>query len=382
MNFDKYKVNISSLGDNLLNGVSGLMRVKNEDEFLSLSIDSCIDALDELIIVYQESSDNTEFEILKKKEQYPQKIKVFKYEPEIKSHNLTIEQFESLKKLPKDSINLLSNYYNYTLSKASYRFALKIDADQIYNSVKLKEICDAYRKNEKVKISIYEHIAATTIKLMSAVSFQCINRLHFSFLPSIPKNWFYRYYNYCLKQIQNKKITSSFMGVNLYLINNNAYLPIGNYEQNTFPPFNGIDDHLIFEISNQSYFISTPIKSKLALYKNCIIERFSLNSSIYKPFGFGKNLVNCGFLWYHVAPLKKEIYYKTKDKYANIIVPLQNTTYNKLKESLSIKLFYRQNFWFKLYWSNWNRQKITEIINWNKILKKIIEHNENSNINK
>lgn len=40
-------------------GVSGLMRVKNEAEFIALSVESCIDALDELIIVFQDCQDNT-----------------------------------------------------------------------------------------------------------------------------------------------------------------------------------------------------------------------------------------------------------------------------------------------------------------------------------
>lgn len=36
------------------------MRIKNEAMSLAESIDSCIDALDELIITYNKSSDNTE----------------------------------------------------------------------------------------------------------------------------------------------------------------------------------------------------------------------------------------------------------------------------------------------------------------------------------
>ena len=44
----------------LKNGLSGIMRVKNEGRFLEACIDSCIEALDEIIIVYTGCTDNTE----------------------------------------------------------------------------------------------------------------------------------------------------------------------------------------------------------------------------------------------------------------------------------------------------------------------------------
>ena len=55
-------------------GVSGLMRVKNEERFVAASIDSCIDALDELVICYEECSDNTPAILEAKRQQYPEKI--------------------------------------------------------------------------------------------------------------------------------------------------------------------------------------------------------------------------------------------------------------------------------------------------------------------
>ena len=44
----------------LNDGLSGFIRAKNEARFLSLCIDSCIDSLDELIVVYNDCSDDTE----------------------------------------------------------------------------------------------------------------------------------------------------------------------------------------------------------------------------------------------------------------------------------------------------------------------------------
>ena len=55
-------------------GISGHLRVKDEAMSVAECIDSCIDALDELIITYNKSSDNTE-EILKEYEKkYPDKL--------------------------------------------------------------------------------------------------------------------------------------------------------------------------------------------------------------------------------------------------------------------------------------------------------------------
>lgn len=120
-------------------GVTGLLRVKNDAEFLALCIDSCIEALDELVIVYQPCDDDSPRIIESKRRQYPDKIRTYFYRPVVLSHHLTEEEFRYASALPETSIHLLSNYYNYTLSKASYRYALKIDADQIYFTDKLKE---------------------------------------------------------------------------------------------------------------------------------------------------------------------------------------------------------------------------------------------------
>ncbi|MFR8356037.1 MAG: hypothetical protein ACLVEJ_10515 [Parabacteroides sp.] len=61
------------------------------------------------------------------------------------SHDLSEEEYGYACSLPEDSIHLLSNYYNYTLSKATYRYAMKIDADQIYFPERMIRLCDAYR---------------------------------------------------------------------------------------------------------------------------------------------------------------------------------------------------------------------------------------------
>lgn len=125
-------------------GVSGLMRVRNEEEYVEASIDSVIDVLDELIICYQECTDRTPEILERKRKEYPRKIKLYYYAPKVYTHDLTPDEYAYAYSLPDDSPHLLSSYYNYTLSKATYRYAVKIDADQIYFMDRMREICDAY----------------------------------------------------------------------------------------------------------------------------------------------------------------------------------------------------------------------------------------------
>lgn len=362
--FQEFEFDKNILGRKRPIGVSGLMRVKDEAEFFSASVDSCINALDELIVVYQKSSDGTEECIFTKQKQFPNKIKVFLYEPEIKSHNLSEQEYEIAKHLPENSVHLLSNYYNYTLSKAKYNFAMKIDADQIYNTEKLKQICDAYRSEALSPTSFKDSIVYHFTRIYA---FICIKLMRFHLiLPNIfTAKWTECYYKSALKFIQNKKITSTFSGINIYNKDGKNYIPLGDYSNDTFPPFNGIDDHLIFQITTKTYFEPAPMHTMHASYQRCVIERFKLNDEIYKPFGLGFNLVNLGFLWLHIAPLKSKYY---KLDYQNKLVDFNNAKFTDLTKSLSNKLFYGHQFWFRFWWNNWDHQSKIILAKWGQIL--------------
>ena len=188
-------------------GVTGLLRVKNDAEFLALCIDSCIEALDELVIVYQPCDDDSPRIIESKRRQYPDKIRTYFYRPVVLSHHLTEEEFRYASALPETSIHLLSNYYNYTLSKASYRYALKIDADQIYFTDKLKAFCDAFRTTEKKRITFTENVAARQIHFFADLTnvFPELLSRRFRFLIPSDKQ-VTRYSRYTLKKATNKKL--------------------------------------------------------------------------------------------------------------------------------------------------------------------------------
>ncbi|MGL4562058.1 MAG: glycosyltransferase [Brevinema sp.] len=125
-------------------GISGHLRAKNEGLTLSACIESCIHFLDELIITYNDSEDDTEEICQYFAEKYPDKIKLYHYKPFVmpgtyveksKSGSFDISLFRESK-----SIHNGANYYNFGYVRISYAYYMKIDGDQIYFHKKLMNI--------------------------------------------------------------------------------------------------------------------------------------------------------------------------------------------------------------------------------------------------
>lgn len=204
---------------NLKDGLSGLIRAKNEARFLGFCIDSCIDALDELIVVYNDCSDKTE-EILKNKvKQYPNKLKIFPFNHNILSHNLSKEEFEYAISLPEDSLRLHSTQCNYALSKVTYKYAMKIDPDQIYFSDEIKKWRDICSANKLIKWKIY-FILGWLFMMYISIYRRMSCRIGKPCLWMIPDwliKFFQRSYNeYIQWKLQKGIVAVSLSGVNLF----------------------------------------------------------------------------------------------------------------------------------------------------------------------
>ncbi|PAF42971.1 hypothetical protein [Helicobacter sp. 11S03491-1] len=154
---------IKKLDDPRPLGISGHLRAKNEANTIGLSIETCIDGLDELVITVQPSDDNT-YEICQEKlKKYPDKIKLFYYTPEVLPWNNS-HCADRTKELNSDnqSIHNYAHYCNYSFVKITYKYCMKIDADQIYFTSKLKEIREAILAADcyaKPKRNIFHKIA-------------------------------------------------------------------------------------------------------------------------------------------------------------------------------------------------------------------------------
>lgn len=284
-------------------GVSGLMRVRNEETYLEASIESVIDALDELIICYHECSDQTPVILERKQKEYPDKIRVFHYTPHIYVRNLTLEEFEYVYNLPDDSPHLLSTYYNFTLSKATYRYAVKIDADQIYFKSYFAKICDAYRSEKHYHLTCLEKFAGSFFDDFMQDRLGRV-KLYLGNLLVVCGLFGYLFQRYTLKRISNEKGFAWVSGINLCKKEVNYVIPISYEEDDKTRPiglYNGEMDHCFFEITDNTYYypgkqFCSSDRSQAKGYS--LIEAFhtgNISSSVF-----------AGFLWFHMRWCKKE----------------------------------------------------------------------------
>lgn len=284
-----------------IRGVSGIMRIKNDAQFIEASVASCISALDELIIVWNDCSDNSAEVIKEMSKRYPDKIRAFEYTPKIYSINLSREEYEYAKSLPNDSPHLLSNYYNFALSKIKYKFALKIDADQIYFPEKLKYWCDIYRSESTAWN--YKVIIGGTAWLY----FKCMKNLGNKLgrlLPlygkKIGRSLYKSYIEYAKYMITNHNSQVSLSGLNLVFVNRRWYVTKGKCTNiiNILPPYNGTGDHLIFKATKDTYY--EPLDSEE--YNIQRSDRYSL----IEQFVGDNYPIPIGTFWFHLNTMRPQ----------------------------------------------------------------------------
>ena len=129
----------------LKNGVSLIIRAKNEEKNIKVCIKSVIDLVDEIIFVNNNSTDNTlklinEYALI-----YP-KIKVYNY-----FINVNKAGTDHIKALKNNDKNTLGQFYNWCLSKSTMKNIIKWDADFICIRNNFKQMLknhDIINKNE------------------------------------------------------------------------------------------------------------------------------------------------------------------------------------------------------------------------------------------
>ena len=287
-------------------GISGILRCRNNDDFLEECIDSVISELDELVAVYNECTDRT-VEILEQKRlQYPNKIKLYEYLPHVLPLELEKDSFVYARNLPEGSGQLMAEYTNYALTQASYRYIMKVDADQVYFTGRLKRICDAYRCTEKAVLTDAETAA-----------------FHAYCHRTLTEEQYTDYESYIEKRIVNEKIAVSFSGINLYHQAGQWMVGLADRQCSSLQPlFNGAHDHFFFDASKGLRYESWIRPTLLANGYGRIIELMR----------YDEEMLEGGFLWFHLKALTKGKWYEPIPK--GRIAPLKrliDLPYNRFK---------------------------------------------------
>jgi hypothetical protein len=110
--------------------ISAMVRVRNEEEFLAVSVRSIADHVDEVLLVDNLSSDATPDVIRSLADAYPEKVVAHRYPHEIR--RVGRENWELLgRDKGASSPHLSANYYNWCLERCSHSHVLKWDADMV-----------------------------------------------------------------------------------------------------------------------------------------------------------------------------------------------------------------------------------------------------------
>ncbi|MDD3868746.1 MAG: glycosyltransferase family A protein [Candidatus Absconditabacteria bacterium] len=123
----EFNIDYKSFEESKKKGISGICRIKNGDDFLEEVLLSSFKLCDEIIIMDNNSTDNTEKIAKQLQKKYPQKIKYYKYPFEI-----TKMMTKDFSTIPSNSIHSFAYFSNYAMSKATYRYIIKIDDDGLF----------------------------------------------------------------------------------------------------------------------------------------------------------------------------------------------------------------------------------------------------------
>lgn len=340
--------------------VSGIMRVKNDGMFIEACIESCIDALDELIVVYNDCTDDSAEEIERMRTKYSDKIKVYEYPHKVYGVGLTREEYELAKALPCDSPHLLCAYCNFALSKVTSQYALKIDADQVYFTDTLKEWCDFARRCDSQRVSakvIIGKFFSLYITLYRYLSLK-MKRV----LPLVPmwllKIFYPTYLCYARYAFSHNKACFALSGINI-LETEATLIPMGHKKGNLESgiPFNGEGDTVLFKVGDNTFF------SKMHNYPYA-----GSYLSIIEQFNHPYKVMFVGFFWKHLRAMRPVSFAKAMrllevDKASYMrINEFSALSYSEIMESSSrevFRLFQKVLFGF-IYKAN--KRKLFEVL--------------------
>ena len=313
-------------------GLSGLIRTRNEASLLGPRIDSCIDALDELIVICFDCTDNTLEVLEEKRRQYPDKLRVFEYNHKVLAFDLTQEEFELAKALPDDSPRLYGNLCNWGKSKARYKYLTKIDADQLYFADELKKWRDVCSGAVQLKwrISfIWGWLFMMYFSLYRRVSLRSGKPCLWMIPDWLVRILFKSYSDYSKWMLQRGKVLIALSGVNVFK-DDRWYVTFDGV--NIHPPYNGEGDTVIFKISDHTYW---------GKYYREDRKPYSVTEVLVDTLN--RKLMFSYPVWFHVHANRKyccDKVKKMKDEHPECFVPIEdfpNMTYRQVLDKMDKK---------------------------------------------
>lgn len=317
--------------------VSGFLRVKNEGIFIERCVESCIDALDELIIVFNDCTDNSEDEINKMVAKYPHKIKSFKYPHHVLGMYITKEEFDVAKNLPEGDPALFSTYSNFALQKITSEYAVKIDADQVYFTEQLKSWCDFLRecrpqkRTFKVFVGNLFSIYISVYRLLSLKAGRVL-----PLLPSCLVRMFYpAYICYAKYLFSHDKACLALSGVNV-LETEETGISMGHTLNGfkAFHSFNGCGDTVMFKMNKSVRFE----KFIMPEYNPPYTKTYSVFEAFNAPC---KKTMFIGFFWKHLSMMRATLIDQALNLHKNdkgAFLPIgkfRKLSYSKIKNQSS-----------------------------------------------
>ncbi|WP_277234685.1 glycosyltransferase family A protein [Phocaeicola salanitronis] len=302
---------------NLKDGLTGLIRTRNEGALLEACIDSCINALDELIVVCFDCTDNTHEVLERKKVQYPTKLRVLEYNHKVLSFDLTREEFDYAMALPDDSPRLYHNMCNFVLSQSNYKYIMKIDADQIYFEDEIKKWRDVCSGDLQIKWSLslvwgwFFMMFFTLYRRLSAK----FGKPYLWMLPDwFVKSMFKSYQKYAMWRLKCGTACVSFSGINVF--KDDKW-----YALFTNPPYNGEGDHVIFKWSDDTYYVKR--------YSDKV--PYSVTDNFNNPY----KVMYAPPAWFHLNANRVQSWGKVKkmkDEHPECFVPIEEFSKMSYKE--------------------------------------------------
>lgn len=107
-------------------GLTGMMLLRNEEDFAMASLESIEPYFDEIVVVYGDCTDHTPEIVAEFAGRHPERVRAFHYVPRIAPIGS-----DEHRKTPAHSPHSIVNYFNFILSKARYRVRCMWAGDQI-----------------------------------------------------------------------------------------------------------------------------------------------------------------------------------------------------------------------------------------------------------